>query len=79
MNKTSTKSILLLASFAPLAVLAGTTLLTNPPSECSAPNSTCGCSNGGDNTEKDDGTGNQGAEQFGNDGAGTENEEHQYA
>ena len=38
------------------SVLADPTTLTNPPSECSAAQSGCGCNGSGDDTSKDDGT-----------------------
>ena len=47
---------LLLLSASTGVAHAGTNLLTNPPSECSAAQSGCGCDRSGDDTGKDDGT-----------------------
>ena len=50
------RSILFAVLSAPLAVTAGTTLLTNMPSECSSPKTPCGCPQKGKEGVKDDGT-----------------------
>ena len=72
MNKKN-YSVLALALVAILSqcLFGDGTVRTNPPSECSAAQSTCGCQEGGDDESVDDGTGGQ---QDQNDGDSTDDE-----